>query len=317
MIESLSFDSASAEATEEFLSTAYTPMRIGKSVVDARARINRRAVGGLSVDRLSFGYDMAFNAESLRRVCLISMHSGTLAVRDAGGEETVFGPGETFLIAPPDAPYRGEVRAARYTIAMFDSGLLDAVAPTGADGSGPVRLTGARAADQAANRQLGAAVAYVRDHVLDNPVACESALLVATAAQHLAAATLAALPHTARTDPAADRTDAMPATVRRAVAFIEANAERDIALADIAAAAFVTPRGLQYAFRRHLGTTPLAHLRRVRLDAAHRELLAADPAGTTVTRIAMRWGFAHAGHFAGLYRRTYLRRPGDTLRERG
>ncbi|WP_407991513.1 helix-turn-helix transcriptional regulator [Kitasatospora sp. CMC57] len=304
------------EATEEFLSAAYTPMRIGKSVPDARARISRQAAGPLSADRLSFGFDMAYDAESLGRVCLISMHAGTLVDR-TGGEETVFGPGETFLIAPPDTPYQGEVHSAQYTIAMFDSSLLDAVSGrgVGAQEGAPVRLTGLRTVDEAADRQLGAAVAYVRDHVLDNAAACESDLLLATAAQHLAAVTLAALPHTARTDPVpADRTDATPVTLRKAIAFIETNAEREISLADIAAAAFVTPRALQYAFRRHLDTTPLAYLRRVRLDAAHRALLAADPGTTTVTEIAMRWGFAHAGHFAGLYRDAYARTPGDALR---
>ncbi|WP_030245160.1 helix-turn-helix transcriptional regulator [Streptomyces sp. NRRL S-350] len=304
------------EATEEFLSTAYTPMRIGKSVADARARISRQAAGPLSADRLSFGFDMAYDAESLGRVCLISLHAGTLVDR-TGGEETVFGPGETFLIAPPDAPYRGEVRSARYTIAMFDSSLLDAAGAREVDtrGRAPLRLTGLRTVDEAANRQLGAAVAYVRDHVLDNPAACEHDLLLTTAAQHLAAVTLATLPHTARTGPApADRTDATPVTLRKAIGFIETNAERDISLADIAAAAFVTPRALQYAFRRHLDTTPLAYLRRVRLDAAHRALLAADPSTTTVTEIAMRWGFAHPGHFAGLYRDAYARTPGEALR---
>ncbi|MFE2409914.1 helix-turn-helix transcriptional regulator [Kitasatospora sp. NPDC059408] len=314
MVETLSFESASVDATQEFLSTAYTPMRIAKSVADARASISRRAVNGLTVDRISFGYDLTYDADSLGRVCLLSMHTGTLADR-TGGRETVFGPGETFLVAPPDAPYRGEVHSARYTIAMFDSSLLDAFAPTGANGRGPVRLTGLRAVDEAADRQLGAAVAYVRDHVLDNPAACANDLLVATAAQHLAAATLAALPHTARTDSApADRTDATSTTLRKAIAYIETNAEREITLADIAAAAFVTPRALQYAFRRHLDTTPLAYLRRVRLDAAHRDLLAADPGTTTVTEVAMRWGFAHPGHFAGLYRDAYRRPPSDTLR---
>ncbi|MFG2819644.1 helix-turn-helix domain-containing protein [Kitasatospora sp. NPDC048365] len=65
--------------------------------------------------------------------------------------------------------------------------------------------------------------------------------------------------------------------------------------------------------RRHLDTTPLAHLRRVRLDAAHRDLLAADPRTTTVTEIAVRWGFAHPGHFAAHYRDAYRTSPSTTL----
>ncbi|MFI8103823.1 helix-turn-helix transcriptional regulator [Streptomyces sp. NPDC086023] len=309
---SLLFDSASLEETEEFLSTAYTPMRIGGPVEDARVRISRRAAGPLAMDRLDFGYTMAYDARSLGQVCLISMHEGTLADLTDGREE-VFGPGETFLIAPPDRPYRGEVRAARYTIALFDTALLDAVAPV-APGGPPVRLTGPRPVTPAAGRQLAAAVAYVRDHVLDDPAAGAHELLVGTAARHLAAATLAALPHSGRDDGRpADTADATPATVRRAVAFIEANAHQNITLAHIATAAYVTPRALQYAFRRHLDSTPLGYLRRVRLAAAHRDLLAADPGATTVTAVARRWGFAHPGHFAAYYRDAYRVAPSATL----
>ncbi|GAA2780868.1 hypothetical protein GCM10010441_02110 [Kitasatospora paracochleata] len=312
MVESLQFESASLGETEEFLSAAYTPMRIGGPVEDARVRISRRAVGPVSVDRLAFGYRMGYDAASLGRVCLVSLHAGTLVDRTDGREE-VYGPGETFLVALADRPYRGEVRSARYTIAMFDTDLLGAVTPAEA-ARGPLRLTGQRAVSAGANRHLGAAVAYLRDDVLGNPAACESELVVSTAARHLAAATLAALPHTAATAPVpADTRDATPETLRRAVAYIEANADRDISLADIARAAHVTPRALQYAFRRHRGTTPLNHLRAVRLDAAHRDLLVADPRTTTVTDIAMRWGFAHPGRFAGLYRDAYRTSPSSTL----
>ena len=54
-----------------------------------------------------------------------------------------------------------------------------------------------------------------------------------------------------------------PPLLRRAVAFIHANVQSDIGLSDIAAAVGVTPRSVQYMFRRHLGTTPLEYLRSV------------------------------------------------------
>ena len=69
----------------------------------------------------------------------------------------------------------------------------------------------------------------------------------------------------------------MPPILRDAVSFIQDNADADIGLEDIAAAVNVSPRSVQYAFRRNLGTTPLEYLRRVRLDRAHRDLKAADP----------------------------------------
>lgn len=57
-------------------------------------------------------------------------------------------------------------------------------------------------------------------------------------------------------------------------------------LGQIAAAARLSPRALQEAFRRHLDRTPTAYLRDVRLQRAHAELRAAEPEeGTTVTDV--------------------------------
>src|SRR5690242_19839007 len=107
---------------------------------------------------------------------------------------------------------------------------------------------------------------------------------------------------------------AKPETLRRAMAFINDNAHLDIGLSDIAAAINVTPRSVQYTFRRHLGTTPLEYLRRVRLDRAHRDLQAADPAVDTVMAIAGRWRFGHPGRFSIAYRETFGTPPSRTLR---
>ncbi len=108
---------------------------------------------------------------------------------------------------------------------------------------------------------------------------------------------------------------AQPQTLRRAIAFIDNNADSDIGLTDIAAALNVTPRSVQYAFRRHLGTTPLEYLRRVRLDRAHQDLQRADPSVDTVTAIAGRWGFTHPGRFSMAYKRAFGTAPSRTLRD--
>ena len=80
-------------------------------------------------------------------------------------------------------------------------------------------------------------------------------------------------------------------------------------------AAGTSARALQYGFRRHLGTTPLRYLGRVRLERARRELQRADPTrGDTVAAIATRWGFANPGRFATAYRAAYGVLPGQTLR---
>ncbi|NJQ04775.1 helix-turn-helix transcriptional regulator [Streptomyces lonarensis] len=311
-METLRFDSDDLEATEAFMSRAYTPMRIGGSPHDTRASVVRSAAGGMSIDELSLGYTMAYDAGVLNRVTLLTIHSGSV-VDTTGGRDEVYGPGETFLITQPDEPYTGEVRAARYTVAMFDPALLTQVADIGAGSRGPVRITGNRAVSPEANRRLGAGLAYLRDNVL--ATAEDDSLVVATAARHLAAVTLASLPTTLsdETPHRLDSRDANSETLRRAMAFIDENAHRDIGLADIAAASFVTPRAAQYAFSRHAGTTPLAYLRQVRLAGAHAALRSGGPGATSVTSVAAEWGFPHPGRFAALYRGTYGVPPSATL----
>lgn len=317
-MDTLTFDSADLAATEDFLSRAYARMRIGSSTPEAgRAQVRRSAIAPVSVDELALDFEMSYSVTPLGRVCLCVVHEGT--VRDHGFqgiEDDAFGPGDVVLFAPPDLPYTGRICHARYTITMLDPALLAQVA-AGPDASGPVRLTGHRPHSAAAARQLSHTIGHLRDHVLSGPETADQPLVAATAAQYLAASVLNTFPNTALPDPTpADRRDAHPAVLRRALAYIDDHADQPVTVAEIAAAAHVTVRALQYAFRQHLGTTPLAHLRRVRLAHAHQDLAAADPgSGQTVTAIAARWGFHHPGRFATLYRDTYRRAPRTTLHD--
>ena len=64
-----------------------------------------------------------------------------------------------------------------------------------------------------------------------------------------------------------------------------------------------------------MDTTPLAHLRSVRMQRAHRDLQIAEPGdGLSVAAVAARWGFAHLGRFAIEYRRRFGIYPSQTLR---
>ncbi|MFD7708223.1 helix-turn-helix transcriptional regulator [Streptomyces sp. NPDC059786] len=317
-METLVFDSNDLELTEEFLSKAYTRMRIGGDTERTRAHVARDVMGSVSVDTLEFNYDMSHDAEPLgNRICLGSVHSGSI-VRQCfpDASESSFGPGDVFVYAPHDLPYNGVIQRARYNLVMFDPHLLTRVAATLPGRTPePVRLTGDRPVSAAAGRHLTQTIAYLRDHVLADPDLRVQPLIVSSASQYLAAGVLNTFPSTALTDPTIeDRHDAHAATVRRAVAFIDDHVDRDLGVADIAAAAYVSVRTVQYAFRRHLGTTPMGYLRQARLARVHADLLAADPAtGVTVTAVAARWGFFHPGRFAAAYRGAYGRSPYLTL----
>ena len=73
-------------------------------------------------------------------------------------------------------------------------------------------------------------------------------------------------------------------------------------------------RTLNYAFQNVLDMTPYSYLQMHRLNAAHRELAVADPNVSTVTSIALKWGFSHAGRFSILYRKLFDEMPSETLR---
>ncbi|MCI3278519.1 helix-turn-helix transcriptional regulator [Streptomyces cylindrosporus] len=314
-MQKLTFDSDDLGHIEDFLSRAYASMRIGNGGPEGnRARIDRAAIDSVSIDELDLDFAMDYSVTPLGRICLCLVHEGTIEDHGYQGVEDSFGPGDVVSFAPPELPYQGRIRSARYNITMLDPALLTQVAAD-ASGGRPVRLTGHRPYSAAAADRLRQTIVYVRDHVLASPATAEQPLVASTAAQHLAASVLAAFPNTALTDPTStDRRDSHPAVLRRALAYVDDHADEPVTVADIAAAAHVTVRALQYAFRRHLDTTPLAHLRRVRLAHAHLQLADADPGtGVTVTEIAARWGFYHPGRFAALYRSAYGRSPHHTL----
>ncbi|GAA4605302.1 AraC-like DNA-binding protein [Actinoplanes octamycinicus] len=142
-----------------------------------------------------------------------------------------------------------------------------------------------------------------------------SPLLAAAWTRVVAGALLHTFPNTAMTAYYLRGPSRVPAaTVRAAAEFIQAHADQPVTGAQIAAAAGVDAHGLQHAFRREHGTTLDSYLRRVRLERAHQELTAADPAGgTTVAAVATRWGWAGPARFTDAYRERFGVLPDDTL----
>lgn len=178
-----------------------------------------------------------------------------------------------------------------------------------------LRFTGSTPVSPQMTRYWLAQVRHFHRDLLPNAEALRTPLVRAEAFRSLAAALLHCFPNTFLAQPApSESTSALPAQLRRAVAFVDEHLHEDVGLAEIAAAARMSPRGLQAAFRRELGRTPVGYLREARLDAARQDLLRADPTeGGTVAAVAARWGFAHPGRFATAYRARFGEPPGATL----
>lgn len=107
-------------------------------------------------------------------------------------------------------------------------------------------------------------------------------------------------------------------TLRAATDLIDRNANLPLTPSLIAAYCHVDVRTLHAAFRKHLGTTPMEYLRRVRLQRIRADLRDSRGTDTTVASIVHKWGVTHLGHFSAIYRSTFGVLPSETLRsERG
>jgi AraC-like DNA-binding protein len=102
-----------------------------------------------------------------------------------------------------------------------------------------------------------------------------------------------------------------PRAVKRAIDAIRDCPEYPYTTAALAALTGVSVRTLQASFQHHVGATPMAYLRHVRLARAHDDLRQGRV--RTVAEAAHRWGFNHLGRFATAYHARYGAAPSQTL----
>jgi AraC-like DNA-binding protein len=302
-----------AEA-REFLNQVYggrlvrASLRAGSPVLT----VSYTGAGSFAVSDVTLPADLTFAVDPSDQVIVSTLTQGTVQVergRDIGRYQA----GDVLVGNATHVGRTVRTRGLRDRNVILPLRLLYLVAGTELGTSAPLRFLSPDPVSPAARARWTAAVRYV-DDLLASPDAAASPLIITSAARLLAATALTVFPNTALT-PAAprDRHDASAATVRRATAFIDEHAGQDITVADIAAAACVTVRSIQLAFRRELDATPTAYLRTVRLARAHRELVDAGPGQETVTAVAYRWGFSSASRFSARYRETYGVNPKQTL----
>lgn len=102
--------------------------------------------------------------------------------------------------------------------------------------------------------------------------------------------------------------------IAKAVALIDEDPAAPWSVLTLARQVHVSVRSLQEGFRREYGTTPMRHLRDIRLRRVHDDLLAGKADSLTVQQIATRWGLNHMGRFAAQYRSKFGELPSETQR---
>jgi AraC-like DNA-binding protein len=302
------------EAGRVALERAYRRLRLPEPDATGFAMsLATAALGPLTAQRLRLtGWDSNGANDSTGLLRIGHLAHGRFLVRSDRTEVTG---GPVFLF--PTGPYTARWEDLGLSTLTVDAAVVENCARA-VTGRADLRLefTGHHPLTDGLAKYWRATAGQVVEHVLVDDGAATSSLLLDQSLRGLVTAVLQTFPSTfleACSDPDPPE-QAHPAALRRAIAFIEAHVADPIGLTEIAAAARMSPRGLQAAFRRHLNTTPLGYLRTARLDAAHADLLTADPAsGTTVATVSARWGFTHPGRFAAVHRAQYGEAPTDTL----
>lgn len=307
--------STGLEATVQLLNQVY-PNRVrlvGRTRDNGSLALSTADHAGVGADRCRM--EMRFDAltdpwQDLNAIWLVK---GRLGLGDRTGEHTLTA-GDSFLYSVKDVmrfhPQPLEVvvvRVGQADVARVASRHFGAV---------PADLWPAagRPVSRAMNTHWQVLSGYVRKTLAAAPSVAEHPLIAGQLLEYVASSMLAVFPNaTMQLSHVPSPGTVGTATLRRAVAYVDANAEQPITVEDIATAAGTSARALQYAFRRYLDCTPREYLRRVRLERAHRDLQDAGP-DATVAAIALRWGFTSTGWFNQHYRATYGCSPGETLR---
>ena len=265
-----------------------------------------------------FGTVIGIEGNGMPRYCLNLMLAGAMEMV-SGAREPVTAqatnaliyralPGTRFLTTDDNARMAFWVEASRLERAL--EARLDA----------PLRDTLCFAPNMDMTRGGGASLVRLLNHLFaelkdpDGFFTSPAALSAYT--ETIAQVMLDKLPHNYSDRLNRPASAAIPHHLRIAEEFIEAYADRPLTMAEIAAAAGCSVRGLQRAFRQFRGTVPLRALRDMRLERAHAALASAGE-NETPRDIARRFGFTNPSRFIAAYKRRFREHPSETRRDDG
>ncbi len=107
-----------------------------------------------------------------------------------------------------------------------------------------------------------------------------------------------------------------PQYIRQAEEYMREKATEAITLQDVADNVGISLKTLHNGFQKYRKNSPNKFLKSLRLDLVRKDLIAAKYSNskTTVTEIALRWGFIHLSHFSESYYEKFGELPSITLK---
>ncbi len=283
----------------------------GRARVDAR--MHHMGLGEVSLNRLCYGAEVDINPGPLQDFFLIMMPLQGHAEMQHGDAHTVSTQGHA-CIASPDQALRMRwsadcdqlmVRISRSFMERMLSAQL----------GHPLREALRFRPDFAwQSSSAWQCVLRLLVDCAEHDLSTGSHRMMLAHVQELVAATLLAeQDHNHKDTGLSPRKAVLPRHVHRVQEYLQAHVHEPVSAERLAEVAGVSVRGLYAGFQEYCGVSPMLYLRNLRLDQARGDLLAVGQ-GTSVSGVAMRWGFTHLGRFSAEYKARHGESPSDTLR---
>lgn len=270
-------------------------------------------IGSVAVASGAWGPAWSVKAPFVQDRYVVSMAAAGGARGEHGGAPFAIVPGRSGVVYSPGRGMRldiGPGYQAR-TISISRAAMEAHVAAlTGQPARGGIRFDAALDLEGGAGTVISGICSLLHDE-LERPGA--SALVIVALREAFMTSLLTGLRHSASPLFEAPPARIAPRHVRRAEEYIEANAEKPITLADIAAASGVSARSLQVGFKEYRGITPMESLRRRRFELVRHRLLHAEPGQTVAHLMAGLSLGGGSGRFSVEYRKRFGESPSETL----
>ncbi len=279
------------------------------------ARHNHAELDGFSLDFVQYGSEVLIDPGYLGGFYLLQLpYSGSATIKC--GSETVVSSGNIGSLLSPtigtsmvwDAECKQlMVKLPRATVERTFEGMV------GTDAARPIEFACAFPIGSAAGTRFRALIEFIRADLDSEGSLLANRLVAVQMREALVISLLKMQPHSHSRLLMGPTSPAAPRYVKRAEDFMAARIDQPITIADLVDVTGVSARTLHQGFRRFRDSTPMAALRRMRLERARADLLAREP-GSTVTSIALKWGFCHLGRFSTDYLKRFREHPSQTLR---
>ncbi|MDN5851274.1 MAG: AraC family transcriptional regulator [Actinomycetia bacterium] len=305
-------DEARSAVGSEFFTHRLSPLRATPDFAMSlrSARCGELTVGVLEYDGADVSLDFGELADSYHFSIPVSGYVEAIC----GRQPTTATPEQGIIYSPQGRTVitRWAAGCAQYGV-KFDRHALESEleSMTGRPVRAPIRFAPVLSVTSGAGRSWFRLVRTLARELHADGGLLYDPLVAAQLSRAVSTGLLLAAEHDHSEEVHSPRPPARPRTIRRAVDAVHAAPEEPHTVAGLAELTGASVRSLQDGFAQHVGMSPMAYVRDVRLERAHADLAAGT--GPTVADVAHRWGFRHMSRFAADYRRKYGEPPSHTL----